>query len=340
MKCVVIDHPFGIASIKLVERPEPGPLRAGQVLVGISAGSLNYRDVLVANGTGRWAPPAGRILGSDGAGVVLAVGADVAWPRMGDRVIGAFLPRWIDGPATPEKMVGSFGGAVKDGVFAQYVVMDAASAVAAPRHMSDAEAAALVCAGVTAWQALTKADSLRPDRTIVVQGTGSVSLLALQIAAAAGARVIVTSSSDAKLERARRLGATACINYSSTPDWAQEVVGLTNGTGADHVIDVGGAATLRQSIAATAYEGTVSVIGLLGGAEAAIDVAPIFLAGIRLQGIQTGSRNMLDDLARWTETVAFKPAIAASFGFGQAGAAFGLLASQKAVGKICLQAGW
>ncbi|MBE7212881.1 MAG: NAD(P)-dependent alcohol dehydrogenase, partial [Gluconacetobacter diazotrophicus] len=275
----------------------------------IRAASLNYRDLLVGRGIGRWAPPPGRILGSDGAGEVVAVGEGVAWPAIGQRVIGAFLPGWLDGPMTAAKMTGGLGGAVRDGVFADYVLLDAASTVAAPAHMTDAEAATLVCAGVTAWQALSRADSLHPDRSVLVQGTGGVSLMALQMAHAAGARVIATSSRNDKLRHAAELGAWAGVNYRTHENWDDEAIRLTGGVGVEHVVDVGGAATLERSVAAVAYEGTVSLVGLLGGARAGLDVVAVHLRGIRLQGIETGSRAMLDRLARWSEAVSLRPAI-------------------------------
>ncbi len=336
MRAVVTDGRPNEGSLSVVERPEPDLPGPGEILVRIRAASLNYRDLLVARGVGRWTPPAGRILGSDGCGVVVAIGEGVTWPEAGERVVGAFLPEWIDGPLTSGKVVGGLGGAVRDGVFADYVLLQAAAVVAAPAHMTDAEAATLACAGVTAWQALSKADSLHADRSVLVQGTGGVSLMALQIAHAAGAQVIATSSRDDKLRRTAELGAWAGVNYRLHEDWDREVMRLTTGEDVGHVVDVGGAATLERSVAAVAYEGTVSLVGLLGGARAVLDVVEVHLRGIRLQGIETGSRTMLDQLARWSETVALRPEIHAIYPVADVPVAFDVLASQAAVGKICL----
>lgn len=336
MKAIITNGMPGHGKVSVVDLAEPKAPGPGEVLVRIKAVSLNYRDLLVARGIGRWAPPTGRILGSDGAGEVVSVGAGVQWPTVGERVICAFLPKWLDGPATADKMGGSLGGAAKDGVLAEYVLFEAASLVAAPVHMSDAEAATLVCAGVTAWQALSKADSLRPGRSVLVQGTGGVSLLALQFAQAAEARVIVTSSQDDKLRQAGELGAWAGINYSIHQEWQDEVKRLTDDVGVEHVVDVGGAATLERSVAAVAYEGTVSLVGLLGGAHAKLDVVAVHLRGIRLQGIETGSRAMLDDLARWSELKNLHPRVGALYPLADAEDAFQRLAAQEVVGKICI----
>ena len=308
------------------------------MLLQFRAGSLNFRDLLVVRATGRWAPVPGRILGSDATGEILAMGAEVEGFRIGDRVVPAFLPKWIDGPLTAAKSGGSYGGAVRDGLFAERFLLDAASVARVPDALSDAQAASLVCAGLTAWHALSRAGSLCPGATVVVQGTGGVSMLALQIAAAAGARVFATSSDDAKLERATALGAAHGIQYRRTPNWDAEVVRLNDGLGVDHVVDIGGAATLERSIAAVRYEGFVSSVGLVGGIRAEIDVSTLFLKNVNLHGVETGSLAMLRQLLGWASERGLRPSIAASFPFEHAPDAFAALEDQRLVGKICLTA--
>ncbi len=338
MKAVVVEQPFDLAGIKVVERPAPPSPGPGQLLVQVKGASLNFRDLLVAGGRGRPLPPAGRILGSDASGVILEVGPQVRNFRVGDRVMSTILPNWIDGPISQAKLLGGRGSASCDGVFAEMVLLEAASVVRTPDHLSDAQASTLICAGLTAWHALTKAGSLTPGATVLVQGTGGVSTAALQIAAAAGARVIVTSSSDAKLHQAMALGAASGINYVRTPDWAQAAREATGGLGVEHVVDVGGAATLAASISAVAYEGVVSLVGVIGGATVPIDVSAVFLKNLRLQGVETGSSEMLAQFAEWTGRTNFKPVVAETFPISAAPEAFALLARQEVVGKICLTA--
>lgn len=338
MQAVVVEQPFDLAGIKVVERPAPPSPGPGQLLVQVRGASLNFRDLLVAGGRGRPLPPAGRILGSDAAGVILEVGAEVQNFSVGDRVMSTILPNWIDGPISAKKLLGSTGNSNRDGVFAEMVLLEAASVVRTPGHLSDEQASTLICAGLTAWHALTKSGSLVPNATVLVQGTGGVSTFALQIAVAAGARVIVTSSSDAKLHQALALGAVAGINYVRTPDWAQAVREATSGLGVEHVVDVGGAATLAASISAVACEGVVSLVGVIGGATTAIDVSTVFLKNVRLQGVETGSSEMLARFAEWTSRTNFTPVIAQTFPISEAPEAFALMTRQEVVGKICLSA--
>ena len=271
--------------------PEPGP---GQAVVAVRASSMNYHDLVNLMGLIRGPWP--RVPMTDGCGEVVAVAADVDDVAVGDRVVGAFHPLWLDGALTREKHRITPGD-TGDGWLQQHMAYPANALVAAPAHLSDGEAATLVCAGVTAWSALRVAD-VKPGDVVVTQGTGGVSLYAVQLAAAAGATVVVTSSSDEKLDTARSLGADHVINYVSTPEWHDAAIDITDGRGADLVIDLGGEHTLAQSIRATRMDGTVAVIGVLSGFGAAkIPVASVMTRQIRLQGVAVGSVAALQDLA-------------------------------------------
>ena len=255
---------------------------------------MNYHDLVNLIGLIRGPWP--RVPMTDGCGEVVAVAADVDDVAVGDRVVGAFHPLWLDGGLTREKHRITPGD-TGDGWLQQHMVYSANALVPAPAHLSDGEAATLVCAGVTAWSALRVAD-VKPGDVVVTQGTGGVSLYAVQLAAAAGATVVVTSSSDEKLDTARSLGADHVINYVSTPEWHDAVIDITDGRGADLVIDLGGQHTLAKSINATRMDGTVAVIGVLSGFGAAeIPVTSVLTRQIRLQGVAVGSLAALRDLA-------------------------------------------
>ena len=270
---------------------EPGP---GRAVVAVRASSMNYHDLVNLIGLIRGPWP--RVPMTDGCGEVVAVAADVDDVAVGDRVVGAFHPLWLDGGLTREKHRITPGD-TGDGWLQQHMTYPANALVAAPAHLSDGEAATLVCAGVTAWSALRVAD-VKPGDVVVTQGTGGVSLYAVQLAAAAGATVVVTSSSDEKLDTARSLGADHVINYVSTPEWHDAVIDITDGRGADLVIDLGGQHTLAKSINATRMDGTVAVIGVLSGFGAAeIPVTSVLTRQIRLQGVAVGSVAALRDLA-------------------------------------------
>ena len=271
--------------------PEPGP---GQAVVAVRASSMNYHDLVNLMGLIRGPWP--RVPMTDGCGEVVAVASDVDEVAVGDRVVGAFHPLWLDGGLTREKHRITPGD-TGDGWLQQHMVYPANALVPAPADLSDGEAATLVCAGVTAWSALRVAD-VKPGDVVVTQGTGGVSLYAVQLAAAAGATVVVTSSSDEKLDTARSLGADHVINYVSTPEWHDAVIDITDGRGADLVIDLGGEHTLAQSIKAARMDGTVAVIGVLSGFGAAqVPVTSVLTRQIRLQGIAVGSAAALRDLA-------------------------------------------
>jgi NADPH:quinone reductase-like Zn-dependent oxidoreductase len=298
----------GVAPV-IVERPvpEPGP---GEAVVRVYASSLNYHDLVGLMGliNGPWP----RVPMSDGAGEVVAVGDGVRAVSVGDRVIGTFHPDWLDGMLT--RAIGRrTPGDTEDGWLRQHVVYPANALVRAPSHLSYAEAATLVCAGTTAWSAL-QYGGLKAGDVVVTQGTGGVSLFALQLAKASGAEVIITSSSDTKLERARALGADHAINYITTPAWSSVVRQITGGQGADVVVDLGGTGTLGESIRATRMDGTVAVVGVLGGhGNAEISVSTVMTSQLNLRGVAVGSVAAHRALCRAYETLGLHPVISHTF---------------------------
>jgi NADPH:quinone reductase-like Zn-dependent oxidoreductase len=279
---------FGVEKLELVERatPEPGP---GEVLVKIHAISLNFRDLMMVKGLYNPKLKLPRIPCSDGAGEIVAVGAGVTQWKTGDHVAGTFMQHWIDGPPTPAKIKGALGGDI-DGVLAEYVVLSENGVVEIPEHLSYQEAATLPCAAVTAWNALEAGD-VKPGGTVLIQGTGGVSLFALQFARLRGARVLGISGSDDKLAQARRLGLDAGLNYKETPEWDRWVMEET-GEGVDLIVEVGGAGTLPRSLRALRMGGTIAQVGVLTGPEPAepIPVPAILHKQARLRGIYVGSR--------------------------------------------------
>ncbi len=332
MKAFQIVGSFGLDNVKQVELPEPQP-GPGQVLVRMRAATLNYRDLVVIKGGYGPRQKLPLIPLSDGAGEVAAVGAGVSRVKAGDRVVGCFAPSWIEGPLTQEKLDSSLGCYV-DGVLAGHVLFNAESLLPVPAHLSFEEAAALPCAALTAWNALFVADHIQPGATVVVQGTGGVSLFALQFARMAGARVIITSSSDQKLTRAKDLGATAGINYKTTPDWDKEVRKLTEGRGADHVVEVGGAGTFNRSLNSVRMGGSVTMIGVLAGASAEVKTTLILFRTVRVQGIFVGSRTMFEEMNRAISAHGLHPVLDRTFPFAEAPAALRHLESGAHFGKV------
>jgi NADPH:quinone reductase-like Zn-dependent oxidoreductase len=325
----------GLDTLTLVERPvpQPGP---GQVLVRMHAASLNYRDLLIATGRyGRGELRYPLVPLSDGAGEVVDIGPGVTRLQPNDRVAGAFFQKWVDGPFDAGKAASALGGAI-DGVLAEYVVLDEAAAVPVPSTLSFTQAATLPCAGVTAWNAVVSQGRLQPGQTLLTLGTGGVSIFALQIGKALGARVIITSSSDEKLKKARELGADEGVNYRTTPDWAKRVRELTGGRGVDHVVEVGGGGTLEQSIKAVRPAGTVSIIGALAGAKSELNLLPVLMQNIRLQGVFVGHRESFEALCAAVETNRIQPVVDRSFCFDEARAAFEHMQSGSHFGKLCL----
>jgi NADPH:quinone reductase-like Zn-dependent oxidoreductase len=306
-----------------------------EVQVRMRAVSLNYRDLMIAEGSYLSTGEKPVIPCSDGAGEVVAVGAQVTRFRVGDRVVTSFFPDWIDGRPTPSNTKATLG-ADRDGVLAEEVVLHEDGLVAIPDQMSYAEAATLPCAGVTAWNAMFVEGQLKAGDSVLLLGTGGVSVWALQLAKAAGIRAIVTSSSDEKLRRARSLGASETINYGSTPEWQNEVLRLTTGRGVDLVLEVGGQGTLGRSIASARMGGTVAIIGGVSGFGG--DLEPFALIGgaKRLSGIFVGSRRMLEDLSRYVSTSGIRPVVDRRYPFAKAADAYAYLKRAGHFGKLVI----
>ncbi len=334
MKTLEIQSVFGIDSINIVERPELRP-GAGQVLLKMRAWSLNYRDLLVAKGLYNPKLKLPFVPLSDGVGEVMAVGEGVTRVKPGERVAGIFMQKWLEGELNDAKARSGLGGAIS-GVAAEQVVLHEEGVVPAPAHLSDEEAATLPCAAVTAWNALVAAGKVKAGDCVLIQGTGGVSLFALQFARLLGARVIATSSSDEKLGRVRQLGASDGINYKTTPEWGDRVRELTAGTGVDHVVEVGGAGTLPQSLRAVRMGGAISLIGVLSGAGQ-FNPTPILMKNVRLQGIFVGSRAMFEDMNKAMALHQLRPIVDRVFRFDQIREALRYMESGAHFGKICLK---
>jgi NADPH:quinone reductase-like Zn-dependent oxidoreductase len=325
---------FGLDALEQVERPlpEPGP---HDLLVRIGAASLNYRDRLVIEGTFVPDLPLPFVPTSDGAGEVVAIGEDVSRFRVGDRVMGTYIPKWIDGDGRgPDGDYVSRGGPLP-GVLAGYVLFDEHGAVRTPSTLSDREASTLPIAAVTAWVALFEHGRVRAGDTVLVEGTGGVSIFALQLAVAAGARVIATSSSDEKLARAKALGAEHGINYARDPEWHQEVLKLTSGHGADHILEVVGGENVRRAALALARNGHLALIGLMDGLSLTADIVPLLVERRTIRGVLVGSRRNFEDLNRALESLRLRPVIERVYPFDEAPAAFEHL-TRGAFGKIVI----
>jgi len=328
MKQLIIPA-FGLDQLAFRDVPEPSP-GLGEVLVEVKAVSLNYRDLLVAKGYYNPKMPLPRVPGSDAAGIVVAVGDGVTGVKLGDRVCGTFFQDWESGPITEAAGKSALGGAI-NGVFAERILLNERGVVPIPTHLSFEEAATLPCAGVTAWNALA---NVHPTQTILVQGTGGVSLFALQFASALGAKVLVTSSDDAKLAKALELGATAGTNYCTHPDWdkwAKE----QSGEGVDLVVEVGGAGTLDRSVKAVRHGGEIALIGVLAGGSS-FNPLPMMMKSVTLRGIFVGSREIFSAMNVFLEQHSIHPVVDRVFPFVEAAAAFQHLESGKHFGKVVL----
>jgi NADPH:quinone reductase-like Zn-dependent oxidoreductase len=333
MKIARLRSPGGLENLNLVEEDQPKP-KPGELLVRIRASSLNFHDDLVVQGKIPCAD--GRIPMSDGAGEVIAVGDNVDEFKVADNVVSTFWPYWLGGEMTPATRRDIPGDNV-DGYAREYVCMPAHAFTKAPAGYTHVEAATLTCAGVTAWRGLVVMGGVKPGDTVLTLGTGGVSLFALQFAKAAGARVIATSSSEEKLEKLTRLGADDVINYKAVPDWGRKAKGLTDGRGVDHVIEVGGAGTLAQSIAACRKGGHIAVIGVLTGFAGDVAIPALFSNQIRLSGISIGSRADQEDMIRAITVNRLKPVLDRRFPLQDIVAAFKYFESQKHFGKVCLE---
>jgi NADPH:quinone reductase-like Zn-dependent oxidoreductase len=335
MRVVELREGFGLEHLKVAERPQPAP-GPGQVLLRMLAASLNYRDLLMVRGRYDPRQPLPLVPCSDGVGEVVAVGAGVTRVGPGDRVAPIFAQAWLAGEPTRDRLRSTLGGPL-DGTLAEHVVLDAEGVVRVPEHLSDEEAACLPCAGVTAWSALVTHGAVRPGEIVLAQGTGGVSIFALQLATLAGARVIATSRDDAKLERARALGAWRTINYRTTPDWGRRAVELSGGTGVDLVVEVGGAGTLGQSLAALRPGGRISLVGVLSGASSELNILPLVMRQIRVQGLLVGSRDAFEALNRAVAAHQLRPAVGRIFPLERTREALEYLASGAHFGKVCIR---
>jgi NADPH:quinone reductase-like Zn-dependent oxidoreductase len=308
--------------------------KAGEITVRLHANSLNYHDFAVVSGM--WGPSESRIPMADGAGVVTAVGEGVSEFKAGDSVVSTFFPDWISGEPTVEGFVTVPGDGI-DGYAREQVTARATSFTLAPTGYSHAEAATLTTAGLTAWRALMADDALKAGDTVLVQGTGGVSMFALQFAKMAGATVIATSSSDEKLERLEALGADHLINYREDENWGETARKLTHGRGVDHIIEVGGASTLQQSMHAACVGGHISMIGILSGVSTQLEIVPALVKQLRLQGVLVGSRTQQQDMIRAINANGMRPVIDRSFALTEIVEAFKHQESGRHFGKICLE---
>src|SRR5215471_18962341 len=332
MKAWEIKDTFSIDGLTLSERPDPA-LPPGHIRIRVKAASLNYRDLVTVKFGGARQIQLPLIPCSDGAGEVVETGSGVTRVKTGDRVAGIFFQNWLAGDILPEHFASALGGSI-DGMLADRVVLHEDGLVHLPDYMTYEDAATLPCAAVTAWQGLVTKGNMKAGDTILVQGTGGVSIFALQFGVMAGARVIITSSSDEKLTRAKQLGAWETINYKTTPDWGKRVLELTNREGVDHVVEVGGAGTLEQSFQATRVGGTISLIGVLTGFAGKVDPYPVLMKGLRLQGIYVGSREMFEAMNKALAIHHTKPVIDRVFPFAETREALKYMESAAHLGKI------
>lgn len=334
MRCYVLSEPGSIDGLRFVERPDPTP-GPRQVMVRVRATSLNYRDLITVEGKyARAAPKPDLIPLSDGAGEIVAVGPGVSRLKVGDRVAGCFMQKWIGGAIDEAAQASAMGGAI-DGMLTELAVLEEDGAVVLPAGLSFEQGATLPCAAVTAWNALVEIGQLKAGDTVLVQGSGGVSIFALQFARLFGARVIATSSSAAKAERLKGMGAEAVIDYRATPDWDQEALRLTGGRGADLIVEVGGAGTLPRSFLAARLGGRIAVIGLLTG-PSQVDPMPILRRNLRVQGLYVGSKQMFEAMNRAITANGLEPVIDKIFPFAEAREAYRHLKSQGHFGKIVI----
>jgi NADPH:quinone reductase-like Zn-dependent oxidoreductase len=333
MKAIRLRQPAGIDNLRHEDMAAPGDPGPGQIKVRIRASSLNYHDYIVV--VGGIPTPDGRIPMSDGAGEVLAVGAGVSEFKVGDNVVSTFFPNWLDGKPSMAGFAAVPGDGA-DGYAVEEVVAPATNFTHAPTGYSHAEAATLTCAGLTAWRALVPEGNLKAGDIVLVQGTGGVSIFALQFAKAMGATVIATSSSDAKLERLKAMGADHLINYKNTPGWGAEAMKITGGRGVDHIVEIGGAGTLPESITACAVGGHISLIGVLAGFAGPVPTVQLMGKQIRLIGITVGTRRQQQDMIRAIDQTGIKPVIDRHFPLAELDAAFRHQESGAHFGKICV----
>ena len=325
---------FGLEGLVIVDLPDPEP-GPNQVLVKMHAFSLNYRDLLVVKGLYNPRMKLPQIPLSDGAGEVVAVGSEVKSVKIGSRVANTFFERWVSGDSTDDVAKSALGGG-RDGVLAEYVVLHEDGVIPVPEHLTYREAATLPCAALTAWNALMVQGKIKAGDTVLTLGTGGVSIFALQFALLNGSRVFITSSSDAKLAKARQLGAAQTFNYKQMPDWGRRIRQAAGGRGVDVVVEVGGAGTFNQSINALRRGGILNLIGVLApGSD--INIRFVLMNGIRIQGIFVGSREMFASMNAAISYHRLHPIIDRTFEFGELKEAFELMEAGGHFGKICIE---
>jgi NADPH:quinone reductase-like Zn-dependent oxidoreductase len=326
---------FGLDKLEFKDLAEPKPA-PGEVLVKVHAVALNYRDLLIAKGLYHPNMALPRIPCSDGAGEVVEIGDGVSNVGTGQRVAGIFMQNWLDGLPTPTRVRGALGGDV-DGMLAEYVLLKEQGVVPIPQHLSYVEAATLPCAAVTAWNAVVHAARVKAGDVVVIQGTGGVSIFALQFAKMLGARVLGTSSNDEKLERARTLGLDAGLNYKRTPDWSKWVMDQTKQGGADVVIEVGGVGTLNQSLRAVRMRGVIAQIGALSQSNEPMQIPLILHSQVQLRGIYVGSRAHFEEMNRAIDENNLRPVVDEVFTFEKSRRAFQKMESGAHFGKIVIR---
>jgi NADPH:quinone reductase-like Zn-dependent oxidoreductase len=335
MKAYQILPGANIDGLQCIDYPDRN-LGHGEVRIRVHAVSLNYRDLMVASGNYLVTVDDPIIPCSDGAGEVLEVGPGVTRVQVGDRVAGSFFPYWQDGMTSPEKIRHALGGDI-DGMLAEEVVLHEDALAKIPASLSFVEASTMPCAGVTAWNAIfVSSNGLKPGDTVLLLGTGGVSVLGMQLAKAAGLRTIITSSSDEKLQRARHLGAHHTINYQEIPEWHEEVLAMTQGRGANVVLEVGGKGTVNRSVSAAAMGGTVAIIGGVSGFGGEVNPASLLATAKRMVGIFVGSRAMLEDVMRFADVTGLKPVIDRVFPFARAQEAYRYMESGSHFGKVVI----
>lgn len=336
MKAWELNDAFGLGNLTLGERadPEPGP---HQVAVALAAMSLNFRDLVVVEGNYGRNITTPLIPLSDGAGTVTAIGAGVSRVAVGDRVMPTFFQGWLGGAPRGDRMAPTTLGGPLDGTLSESIVIGEEGLVKTPDYLSDEEAACLPCAAVTAWSALISQGELGPGDSVLIQGTGGVALFAVQFAKMIGAEVMVTSSSDEKLETARRLGADHTHNYSTDPDWDKAVKAMTGGEGCDHVLELGGSDTLARSLRAVRTGGHISLIGVLSGAMADLNLPLVVMRNVRLQGVTVGSRETFKSMVRAMALHDIHPVVDTVVPFAEAPEAFKQISAGGHVGKVCIR---
>lgn len=323
---------FGVDSLEFTERPTPRP-GPSEVLVKVHAVSFNYRDLLMVKGLYNPKMKLPRIPCSDGAGEVTAVGEGVTTWRRGDRVAGIFMQNWLDGPPTPAKVKGALGGDI-DGMLAEYVALHESGLIAVPSHLTSEEAATLPCAAVTAWNALA-AGNLKPGSTVLIQGTGGVSIFALQFAKLMGARVLGISGTPAKLERVFELGLDAGLNYHEISDWDRWALDETGGEGVDLVVEVGGVGTLPRSLRSIRMGGTIAQIGVLSEPSELLPLPVILHKQARIRGIYVGSRRDFEEMNKAIALAQLRP-VEESFPWTEAREVLGRMEQASHFGKLVL----